>query len=67
MTTCPACGKAFSAGAVSSAPFCSDRCRLVDLGQWLEGAYRVPASEMPAPTRETDASGDEADAGGDRS
>ena len=24
-------------------PFCSDRCRLVDLGNWLGGTYRVPA------------------------
>jgi endogenous inhibitor of DNA gyrase (YacG/DUF329 family) len=23
-------------------PFCSDRCRLIDLGKWLEEAYRVP-------------------------
>jgi uncharacterized protein len=22
-------------------PFCSDRCRLVDLGKWASGAYRV--------------------------
>jgi hypothetical protein len=23
-------------------PFCSERCRWVDLGRWLEGDYRVP-------------------------
>ena len=22
-------------------PFCSERCRLIDLGQWLDGSYRV--------------------------
>ena len=22
-------------------PFCSDRCRLIDLGKWASGAYRV--------------------------
>ena len=22
-------------------PFCSERCRMVDLGQWFEGDYRV--------------------------
>ncbi len=22
-------------------PFCSRRCRLVDLGKWLEGEYRI--------------------------
>lgn len=25
-------------------PFCSERCQLADLGQWLQGNYRVPAS-----------------------
>ena len=25
-------------------PFCSDRCRLIDLGRWLGEAYRVPAT-----------------------
>lgn len=28
-------------------PFCSERCRLVDLGRWLREEYRVPASEPP--------------------
>jgi len=22
-------------------PFCSDRCRLLDLGAWIDGHYRV--------------------------
>ena len=26
-------------------PFCSDRCRLVDLNRWLEGDYQVPAED----------------------
>jgi hypothetical protein len=25
-------------------PFCSERCRLVDLGRWLGGDYRVPGA-----------------------
>lgn len=24
-------------------PFCSERCRLADLGKWLDGAYRIGA------------------------
>ena len=24
------------------APFCSDRCKMTDLGRWLSGDYRVP-------------------------
>ena len=32
-------------------PFCSDRCRLIDLGRWLGESYRVPADateELPS-------------------
>lgn len=25
-------------------PFCSDRCRLIDLGKWADESYRIPAS-----------------------
>lgn len=24
-------------------PFCSDRCRLIDLGNWASGAYVIPS------------------------
>lgn len=23
-------------------PFCSERCRLLDLGRWLDASYRIP-------------------------
>jgi uncharacterized protein len=23
-------------------PFCSERCKLIDLGRWLDGKYRIP-------------------------
>ncbi|MBH07060.1 MAG: DNA gyrase inhibitor YacG [Phycisphaeraceae bacterium] len=26
---------------VSSLPFCSDRCKLIDLGKWLKGDYAI--------------------------
>jgi hypothetical protein len=38
---CPVCGRIASAGAVR--PFCSARCRQVDLGRWLSGQYVIPA------------------------
>jgi endogenous inhibitor of DNA gyrase (YacG/DUF329 family) len=28
-------------------PFCSERCRLIDLGQWLEEDYRVAGDPAP--------------------
>ncbi len=39
---CPVCGKPAEA---AHRPFCSDRCRKVDLNRWLSEAYRVPAAE----------------------
>ena len=39
---CPVCGKPVAA---AFRPFCSDRCRMVDLNRWLSEAYRIPASE----------------------
>ena len=26
-------------------PFCSERCKMADLGRWLSGTYRVPVRE----------------------
>ena len=40
---CPVCGKPVVA---ESKPFCSERCRDVDLGRWLSGSYVIPASEQ---------------------
>ena len=28
-------------------PFCSERCRQIDLGAWAAGEYRVPVVEEP--------------------
>lgn len=26
-------------------PFCSERCKLIDLGRWLSGKYQIPVDE----------------------
>jgi endogenous inhibitor of DNA gyrase (YacG/DUF329 family) len=42
---CPICGKAYEIGKLDelpSFPFCTDRCRLLDLGRWIDGSYTVP-------------------------
>lgn len=40
---CPICGKPAAPRARNRAyPFCSDRCRLIDLGNWLGESYRIP-------------------------
>jgi endogenous inhibitor of DNA gyrase (YacG/DUF329 family) len=39
---CPICGKP---ATEASKPFCSERCRDVDLNRWLSGSYVVPGND----------------------
>lgn len=50
---CPICKSVIPNGGEQSkyAPFCSDRCRLIDLGRWLDGKYQIPVTE-PDPEAE---------------
>ena len=48
---CPICARAFEVATLDdlpSFPFCSDRCRLIDLGRWIDGRYAIPGPEAPA-------------------
>jgi hypothetical protein len=41
---CPACGRIFCYKKISDFPhfpFCSERCRMVDLGRWFKEEYRI--------------------------
>lgn len=41
---CPTCGKAVEWRPENRyRPFCSERCKQIDLGAWASGEYRVPA------------------------
>jgi endogenous inhibitor of DNA gyrase (YacG/DUF329 family) len=40
---CPICGKPAMA---EHRPFCSARCRQVDLGRWLQGDYVIPGAPV---------------------
>lgn len=43
IVSCPTCGTPVPWGPESRfRPFCSARCRLIDLGQWATEQYRVP-------------------------
>ena len=49
---CPVCRQpAAERGSNRAFPFCSDRCRLLDLGKWFDGQYRIagPAAEEAGP------------------
>jgi len=37
---CPTCGSLVRTGD-EDFPFCSDRCRKIDLGKWASGAYKI--------------------------
>jgi endogenous inhibitor of DNA gyrase (YacG/DUF329 family) len=39
---CPTCQRAFDSERSTALPFCSERCRLVDLGRWLDEKFSLP-------------------------
>ncbi|MDP9148819.1 MAG: DNA gyrase inhibitor YacG [Myxococcota bacterium] len=48
MLACPICRRPAGSRAENTAfPFCSARCKQIDLGAWLDEKYRVPTSEPP--------------------
>ena len=46
---CPQCGKTADLSPDNRfRPFCSERCKLIDLGAWESVSSRVPVAEVPA-------------------
>lgn len=46
---CPRCGETFEYVRVADYkpfPFCSSRCRDIDLGKWMSGAYAIPGAPI---------------------
>ena len=57
VVACPQCGKEVVWSSESRyRPFCSERCKLIDLGQWADESYRIPENE-PQPDQSEDPSG----------
>ncbi|OZA10556.1 MAG: DNA gyrase inhibitor YacG [Hydrogenophilales bacterium 17-62-8] len=51
---CPTCDASVNWTAENRwKPFCSERCKLIDLGQWAAEKYRVPAEEQEPESEET--------------
>lgn len=50
---CPTCGKTGDWFATPYGPFCSRRCKLIDLGKWLGEEYRIsePLRQPPPGTQ----------------
>ena len=43
VVTCPNCGQSVDWTPEQRwKPFCSERCRLIDLGEWITGNHRIP-------------------------
>lgn len=43
VVNCPQCGKSVLWDEANRyRPFCSERCKLIDLGQWAAESYRIP-------------------------
>ena len=53
MPRCPVCDSHVDLNVTPTPPFCGERCRLIDLGRWLDESYSVP--EKP---RDDDDEGD---------
>jgi endogenous inhibitor of DNA gyrase (YacG/DUF329 family) len=45
--TCPTCKKETPSKGNPFRPFCSERCKMIDLGRWAGGEYRVAGEEKP--------------------
>ena len=46
LVSCPRCGAQVAwLPENPSRPFCSERCKLIDLGDWAMEKYRVPVEE----------------------
>ena len=44
---CPICGTEFDAAQSPAKPFCSERCRTIDLRRWLDETYGLPVVPDP--------------------
>ncbi len=53
IVACPTCGKEMEWDPGNRfRPFCSERCKLIDLGKWAKEEYRVEQREQDLPKEE---------------
>lgn len=54
MPSCPICQRSAQPRAQNVAfPFCSPRCKAIDLGQWFDEKYRVPVADSEGDAGQT--------------
>jgi endogenous inhibitor of DNA gyrase (YacG/DUF329 family) len=45
---CPQCGRLSVYSPDNKfRPFCSERCKIIDLGQWADEAFKIPVEKTP--------------------
>ena len=49
---CAQCGELTTWEGNPWRPFCSERCKLIDLGAWAEGKYAIPTEDAPGTDEE---------------
>jgi endogenous inhibitor of DNA gyrase (YacG/DUF329 family) len=56
---CPICQKPITWGEDQPfRPFCSERCKLIDLGEWATGTYAIPTDDSQEAAQEIGKSGE---------
>ena len=56
---CPTCRRELDWATAPYRPFCSDRCRLIDLGAWLSERHAIPGESAAPESGETPFAGEE--------
>ena len=51
---CPICDTPFESSESKALPFCSPRCRQIDLGRWLDESYGLQYEPEQQPPPEPD-------------
>ena len=64
---CPTCKKEGDWFSGSYGPFCSHRCKMVDLGKWLNEENKISEPLQPDHFREAQEAGERLDSAGDES
>jgi uncharacterized protein len=57
--TCPICGRRMQSQLLSDwpqFPFCSQKCKTIDLGRWLSDSYTIPKAEPQEEEQEVEQS-----------
>ncbi|MBL7545237.1 MAG: DNA gyrase inhibitor YacG [Bdellovibrionaceae bacterium] len=60
IVSCPRCGNKIEYSLENKhRPFCSERCQLIDLGEWASESYKIPVKNTEFDTSARDKIGDD--------